>query len=138
MGKALPLTLLGVINPCNIHDPNGMSQPDDNNNTLSKYGGSICYIPPCLSVDDLVEQGEHFLHQSESARATLLSEICQLSRHTRSTPTVINSCRSPRGKPFRWSQPQQRIEVNSSHFPGTRELVDPGGSDISLDSVTGS
>jgi hypothetical protein len=29
MGKPLPLTLLGVINPCHLHDPNGMSQPDD-------------------------------------------------------------------------------------------------------------
>jgi hypothetical protein len=29
MGKPLPLTLLGVINPCHLHDPNGMSQPDE-------------------------------------------------------------------------------------------------------------
>jgi hypothetical protein len=38
MGKPLPLTLLGVINPCHLHDPNGMSQPDDINKTLSKHG----------------------------------------------------------------------------------------------------
>jgi hypothetical protein len=35
MGKPLPLTLLRVINPCHLHDPNGMSLPDDINMTLS-------------------------------------------------------------------------------------------------------
>jgi hypothetical protein len=38
MGKPLPLTLLVVINPCHLHDPNGMSQPDEINKTLSKHG----------------------------------------------------------------------------------------------------
>jgi hypothetical protein len=38
MGKLLPLTLLGVINPCHLHDPKGMSQPDDITKTLSKHG----------------------------------------------------------------------------------------------------
>jgi hypothetical protein len=37
--------------------------------------------------------------------------------------------------PFRWSQPQHRTEVNRSRIPGTGDLVDPGGSDISLDSA---
>jgi hypothetical protein len=41
MGKPLPLTLLGVINPCHLHDPNGMSQPDDITNILSRHGGSL-------------------------------------------------------------------------------------------------
>jgi hypothetical protein len=27
-----------VINPCHLHDPNGMSQPDDITKTLSKHG----------------------------------------------------------------------------------------------------
>jgi hypothetical protein len=35
--------------------------------------------------------------------------------------------------PFRWSQPQHRIEVNRSRLPGTGDLVDPGGSDIFLE-----
>jgi hypothetical protein len=35
MGKPLPLTLLRVINPCHLHDPNGMWLPDDVNMTLS-------------------------------------------------------------------------------------------------------
>jgi hypothetical protein len=68
MGKPLPLTLLGVINACHLHDPNGMSQPDDTTKTLSKHGGSLCYIPPCLSVDDLVEQDQH-RRKSDPARA---------------------------------------------------------------------
>jgi hypothetical protein len=39
MGKPLPLTLLGVINPCHLHDRNGMSQPDDTTKCfLSKHG----------------------------------------------------------------------------------------------------
>jgi hypothetical protein len=32
-----------VINPCLLHDPNGMSLPDDITKTLSKHGGSLCY-----------------------------------------------------------------------------------------------
>jgi hypothetical protein len=43
--------------------------------TLSKHAGSLCYIPPCLSVDDLVEQDEQFLRQSEFERTTLLSDM---------------------------------------------------------------
>jgi hypothetical protein len=38
IGKPLSLTLLGVINPYHLHDPNGMSQPDDTTKTLSKHG----------------------------------------------------------------------------------------------------
>jgi hypothetical protein len=43
VGKPLPLTLLRVINPCHLHDPNGISLPDDITKTLSKHGGSLCY-----------------------------------------------------------------------------------------------
>jgi hypothetical protein len=43
MGKPLPLTLLGVINPCRLHDVREMTRPDNNTNTLSKHGGSLCY-----------------------------------------------------------------------------------------------
>jgi hypothetical protein len=43
MEKPLPLTLLGVINSSHLHDPNGMSQPDDTTKTLSKHGGSLFY-----------------------------------------------------------------------------------------------
>jgi hypothetical protein len=39
MGKPLPLTLLGVIYPCHLHDPKGMSQPDDITKTLSLSTG---------------------------------------------------------------------------------------------------
>jgi hypothetical protein len=138
MGKPLPLTLLRVINSCHLYDTSGMSHPDDTTKTLSKHRGSLCYIPPCLSVDDLVDRDEQVLRQSVPERATPLNETCQLSRHTLATPTVVNSSSSLRGKPFRCSKPQHRIEVNRSRFPGTGELVDPGGSDISLGSVTGS
>jgi hypothetical protein len=90
MGNTLPLTLLRVIKPCHLHDVRKMTQPDDTTKTLSKHGGSLCYIPPCLSVDDLVEQDEQYLLHSEPERATLLSEICQLSRHTLAASTVVN------------------------------------------------
>jgi hypothetical protein len=50
MGKPLPLTLLRVINPCHLHDPNGMSLPDDITKTLSKHGGSPCYRPQQIVV----------------------------------------------------------------------------------------
>jgi hypothetical protein len=43
MGKPLPLTLLGVNNPCHLHDVREMTQPDDTTNALSKHGGSLCY-----------------------------------------------------------------------------------------------
>jgi hypothetical protein len=68
MGKPLPLTLLRVINPCHLHDVRKMTQPDDTTITLSKHGDSLCYIPPCLSVDDLVEQGQ-YRSKSDPARA---------------------------------------------------------------------
>jgi hypothetical protein len=50
MGKPLPLTLLGVTNPCHLHDPNGMSQPDDITKTLSKHGVHFAtvVVPPLL------------------------------------------------------------------------------------------
>jgi hypothetical protein len=85
MGKPLPLTLLRVINPCHLHDANGMSQPDDITKTLSKHGGSLCYIPPYLRVYDLVDQDEQLRCQQEFERITLLSEICPRSLHTRLT-----------------------------------------------------
>jgi hypothetical protein len=105
MGKPLPLTLLRVINLCLLHDTNGMSLPDDITRTLSKHGGSLCYIPPCLSVDDLGQQGEHFRSHSEFERTTLLSETCPLSRHTHSTPSVDRAYRSPRGRTYRACSP---------------------------------
>jgi hypothetical protein len=83
--KPLALKLLGVINPCYPHDPNGMSQPDDTTKNLSKHGGSLCYIPPCLSVDDLVEQEEQFLRQSEFERTTLLSDMSAFPSYPRDT-----------------------------------------------------
>jgi hypothetical protein len=68
MGKPLPLTLLGVINPCHLHDVMEMTRLDDTNNTLSKHGGSLCYIPPYLSVEDLVEQ-DQYRSKPDHARA---------------------------------------------------------------------
>jgi hypothetical protein len=123
MRKPLPLTLLRVINPCHLHDPNGMSQPDDTNKTLSKHGGSLCQIPPCLRVDDLSSKTNNSGARQKSS-AQHCSVTFHLSRHTLATPTVVNSCRSLRGKQFRWSQPQHRIEVNRSRLPGTGDLVD--------------
>jgi hypothetical protein len=49
MENPLPLTLLKVINPCYIHDPNGMSQPDDTTKTISKHGDSLCYTEAAIS-----------------------------------------------------------------------------------------
>jgi hypothetical protein len=43
-GCALRGATLRVINPCHLHDPNGMSLPDDITKTLSKHGGSLCYM----------------------------------------------------------------------------------------------
>jgi hypothetical protein len=43
MGKSLPLTLLGVINRCHLHDVREMTRPDDTTDTLSTYGGLLCY-----------------------------------------------------------------------------------------------
>jgi hypothetical protein len=58
MGKLLPLTLIRVINPCHLHDPNGMSLPDDTTKTLSKHGGSLCYSNfKCLVVSVRVKAG---------------------------------------------------------------------------------
>jgi hypothetical protein len=68
MGKPLPLTLLRLINTCHLHDVRKMTQPDDTTKTLSKHGGSLCYIPPYLSVDDLVEQ-DQYRSKSDPARA---------------------------------------------------------------------
>jgi hypothetical protein len=221
MGKPLQLTLLRVINPCHLHDPNGMPKPDDTTKTLYKHGGSLCYIPPCLSVDDLVEQDEQFLRQSDVERTTLLSDMSsfpsypldpiggprlpftswedisrlftehlevrrflQLSSSKRSStwrerrkhapfseavPPVwdldalylrhsderaycerlrrlkVDSsltsvyldlvCLDSPLVPFRGSNPQHRVEVNRSRFPGTWDLIDPSGSDICLDSA---
>jgi hypothetical protein len=43
MGKPLPLTLLGVIKPCHLHDVWEMTRPDDTTDTICKHGGSLCY-----------------------------------------------------------------------------------------------
>jgi hypothetical protein len=43
MGKPLPLTLLGVMNQCHLHDVREMTRQDDTTDTLSKHGGSLCY-----------------------------------------------------------------------------------------------
>jgi hypothetical protein len=46
MGKPLPLTLLRVINPCHLHDRNGMSLPDDTDDTRGHFAtGSIYGLP---------------------------------------------------------------------------------------------
>jgi hypothetical protein len=131
MGKSLPLTLLGVINPCHLHDLNGMLLQDDITKNLSKHGGSLCYIPPCLSVDDLVEQGEQFRCQSEFERTTLLSDTCPLSRHTHSTTLVDRDCRQPRGRKYRACSP------SISRFAGfssclRRSGPRPGGSGANM------
>jgi hypothetical protein len=68
MGKPLPLTLLRVISPGHLHDPNWISQPYDSTKTLSKHGGSLCYIPPCLRFDDLFEK-DQYRRKSDPARA---------------------------------------------------------------------
>jgi hypothetical protein len=76
MVKPLPLTLLRVINPCHLHDPNGMSQPDDTTKPLSKHGVHIAtktivekgwldskpkvYAPvPHSQMKELVERNDH-------------------------------------------------------------------------------
>jgi hypothetical protein len=43
MGIPLPLTLLGVMNPCHLQDERDMTRSDDTTNTLSKHRGSLCY-----------------------------------------------------------------------------------------------
>jgi hypothetical protein len=68
MGKPIPLTLLGVINPCHLHDVTEMTRPDDTTNTLFKHGGALCYIPLYSTVDDLVEQLK-YRSKSDPARA---------------------------------------------------------------------
>jgi hypothetical protein len=77
-GKTLPLTLLRVINPCHLHDPNGMSQPDDKTKTLSKHGGSLCYMDALLAeVSDLRDEHrrlrlevQHLQEEKSHARDT--------------------------------------------------------------------
>jgi hypothetical protein len=76
--------------------------------------------------------------QSEFERTTLLSETCPLSRHTRSTPTVVTAAVHFVGSRFAGYSHNTDVEVNRCRFPGTGDLLDPGGSEISLDSVTGS
>jgi hypothetical protein len=43
MGKPLPLTLLGVMNPCHLHHVREMTRIDDSTDTLYKHEGSLCY-----------------------------------------------------------------------------------------------
>jgi hypothetical protein len=43
MGKPLPLTLLGVMNPCHLRDDRGMARPDDSTDTRPTCGGSLLY-----------------------------------------------------------------------------------------------
>jgi hypothetical protein len=33
------------MNPCHLHDVRERTRPDDTTDTLSKHGGSLCYIP---------------------------------------------------------------------------------------------
>jgi hypothetical protein len=53
MGKSLPFTLFGVMNPCYLHDVREMTRTDDTTDTLSMYGDSLCYkipLPPSSGV----------------------------------------------------------------------------------------
>jgi hypothetical protein len=43
MGKPLPLTLLGMMNPCHIRDDSGIARKYDTIDTLPTCGGSLCY-----------------------------------------------------------------------------------------------
>jgi hypothetical protein len=114
-----------------------MSQPDDTNKTLSKHGGSLCYIPPCLRVEDLVEQDEQFRRQAKVERTTLLSDMSsfpsypcdtnggkQLPLTSWEAVSLVTATTPYRGEP---------LALTRDGGPSG-----PGGSDISLDSVTGS
>jgi hypothetical protein len=43
-----------VINPCHLHDPNGMLQPDDITKTLSKHGVHFATVIPEISFIRLI------------------------------------------------------------------------------------
>jgi hypothetical protein len=73
MGKPLPLTLLWVINPCHLHDPNGMSLPDDITKTLSKHGVSLCYT--CSAV-----QRQHFRTGPEEKSLKYVGPLFEFKR----------------------------------------------------------
>jgi hypothetical protein len=45
VGKHLPSTLLGVMNPCHLYDERRMMRPYNTTDTLSTFGGSLCHIP---------------------------------------------------------------------------------------------
>ena len=85
-------------------------------------------VPPVWDLYPL-----HFRHPDERAYCERLRRLPVDSSLTSISVELV--CLNSPWVPFRWSQPQHLIEVSRSRFPGTGDLVDPGGSDIFLDSA---
>jgi hypothetical protein len=85
-------------------------------------------VPPVWDLDAL-----YLRHPDERAYCERLRRLPVDTTLTSLSLELV--CLDSPWVPFNWSQPQHRIEVNRSRFHGTGDLIDPSGSDISLDSA---